>query len=65
MVKAYPGVTWSIAGLRPLRAALISCVGITAVGCTLSNPLFIWANGAGAGTQMLQKALAASSLPIG
>jgi NAD(P)H-quinone oxidoreductase subunit 2 len=65
VVKAYPDVTWSIAGLQPLRAALISCVVVTAVGGILSNPLFGWANGAVAGTPMLQKALAASGLPIG
>ena len=54
-----------MAGLQPLRAALISCVVVTAVGGILSNPLFGWANGAVAGTPMLQKALAASGLPIG
>ncbi|MGA0022808.1 MAG: NAD(P)H-quinone oxidoreductase subunit 2, partial [Vulcanococcus sp.] len=64
-VKAYPETTWNVAGLQPLRAALISCVVVTAVGGILSNPLFGWANGAVAGTPMLQKALAAANLPIG
>ncbi|NDG75481.1 MAG: NAD(P)H-quinone oxidoreductase subunit N [Synechococcaceae bacterium WB8_1B_136] len=66
VVKAYPAVSWGIAGLQPLRVALISCVVVTAVGGILSNPLFNWASGAVAGTPMLQKALAsATALPIG
>ncbi|MFZ9267287.1 MAG: proton-conducting transporter membrane subunit, partial [Vulcanococcus sp.] len=66
VVKSYPEVNWSLAGLQPLRAALVSCVVVTAVGGILSNPLFNWASGAVAGTPMLQKALAsASALPIG
>ena len=66
VVKNYPALSWNIAGLQPLRAALISCVVITAVGGILSNPLFNWASGAVAGTPMLQKALAAAgSLPVG
>jgi NAD(P)H-quinone oxidoreductase subunit 2 len=70
VVKAYPELSWSIAGLPPLRAALVSCVVVTAVGGILSNPLFNWASGAVSGTPMLQKALAAtamaaSSTPVG
>ena len=66
VVKSYPEVNWSLAGLQPLRAALVSCVAVTAVGGILSNPLFTWASGAVAGTPMLQKALAsAAGLPVG
>ena len=65
VVQAYPEPTWSVAGLQPLRFALISCVVVTAVGGILSNPLFGWANGAVSGTPMLQKVLAASGLPVG
>ena len=66
VVKSYPEVNWSLAGLQPLRAALVSCVAVTAVGGILSNPLFTWASGAVSGTPMLQKALAsAAGLPVG
>jgi NAD(P)H-quinone oxidoreductase subunit 2 len=65
VVQTYPELTWSVAGLQPLRFALISCVVVTAVGGILSNPLFGWANGAVSGTPMLQKVLAASGLPVG
>jgi NAD(P)H-quinone oxidoreductase subunit 2 len=66
VVKAYPDLNWNLAGLQPLRAALVSCVVVTAVGGILSNPLFTWASGAVSGTPMLQKALAsAAGLPVG
>lgn len=66
VVKAYPTPSWNIAGLQPLRTALITCVVVTAVGGILSNPLFNWASGTVAGTPMLQKVLAASAaLPVG
>lgn len=61
VVKAYPEVQWNLAGLQPLRAALIACVVVTAVGGILSNPLFSWASGAVAGTPILQRAIAASA----
>jgi len=60
VVKNYPAVTWAVPGLQPLRAALISCVVVTAIGGILSNPLFNWADSTVAGTPMLQKALAAA-----
>jgi NAD(P)H-quinone oxidoreductase subunit 2 len=31
VVKAYPAITWNLAGMQPLRAALVGCVVITAV----------------------------------
>ncbi len=64
VVKAYPELSWGIAGLPPLRAALITCVVVTAVGGILSNPLFTWASGAVSGTPMLQKALAATTTAL-
>ena len=66
VVKSYPALTWNVAGLPPLRAALVSCVVVTAIGGILSNPLFNWASGAVAGTPMLQKALATlTTAPVG
>jgi NAD(P)H-quinone oxidoreductase subunit 2 len=62
-VKAYPEISWSLAGMPSLRTALVACVLITAVGGVLSNPLFNWASGAVAGTPMLQRAIA-SALPV-
>ncbi len=65
VVKAYPPVTWAVAGLQPLRAALITCVVITAVGGILSNPVFSWASTAVTGTPMLQRAITlASATPL-
>ena len=57
-VKSYPEVRWSLMGMQPLRAALIGCVLVTAVGGILSNPLFQWANTAVTGTPLLQEAIA-------
>jgi NAD(P)H-quinone oxidoreductase subunit 2 len=57
VVKAYPAINWSVAGLPALRTALISCVIITAVGGILSNPLFTWASQAVTGTPMLVQAI--------
>ncbi|QEY30934.1 NAD(P)H-quinone oxidoreductase subunit N [Synechococcus sp. RSCCF101] len=66
VVQSYPDISWSLAGLAPLRTALVSCVFITAVGGILSNPLFQWANSTVAGTPILQKAIAqAPPLSIG
>jgi NAD(P)H-quinone oxidoreductase subunit 2 len=66
VVKSYPALTWNVAGLPPLRAALVSCVVVTAIGGILSNPLFNWASGAVAGTPMRQKALATlTTAPVG
>jgi NAD(P)H-quinone oxidoreductase subunit 2 len=45
-------------GMQPLRVALIGCVGVTAIGGILSNPLFQWANEAVAETPLLQQAIA-------
>jgi NAD(P)H-quinone oxidoreductase subunit 2 len=66
-VKNYPPINWSLAGMQPLRAALVSCVLVTAIGGILSSPLFDWASSTVAGTPILQQALAtaASSLPFG
>lgn len=64
VVKAYPAISWNLAGMQPLRAALVACVLITAVGGVLSNPLFNWANGAVTGTPMLQKAIAIGSATV-
>lgn len=64
-VKAYPPITWAVEGLQPLRAALITCVVITAVGGILSNPVFSWASTAVTGTPMLQRAITmASATPL-
>ena len=64
-VKAYPPITWAVEGLQPLRAALITCVVITAVGGILSNPVFNWASTAVTGTPMLQRAITlASATPL-
>ncbi len=60
VVKAYPAITWNLAGMPSLRAALVGCVLVTAVGGILSNPLFIWASSTVAGTPILQQAIAAS-----
>tara|TARA_B100001250_G_C19791444_1_gene786706 strand:+ start:409 stop:1980 length:1572 start_codon:yes stop_codon:yes gene_type:complete len=57
LVKSYPPIQWNIAGLPPLRIALLSCVLVTAIGGILSNPLFRWANSAITGTPILQQAL--------
>ena len=64
VVKNYPEISWNLAGLQPLRTALVACVVVTAVGGILSNPLFSWANGAVAGTPILQQAIANSSAPL-
>ena len=51
--------------MQPLRAALITCVVITAVGGILSNPVFSWASTAVTGTPMLQRAITmASATPL-
>jgi NAD(P)H-quinone oxidoreductase subunit 2 len=60
VVKAYPAIQWNLAGMQPLRAALVGCVVVTAVGGILSSPLFDWASGAVAGTPILQQAIAAA-----
>ena len=66
VVKAYPPIHWNLAGLRPLRFALVFCVVITAVGGILSRPLFTLADEAVAGTPMLQQFLAfGSGSPLG
>ncbi|KEF43160.1 MAG: NAD(P)H-quinone oxidoreductase subunit 2 [Cyanobium sp. CACIAM 14] len=66
VVKAYPTITWNLAGMQPLRAALVGCVVITAVGGVLSSPLFEWASSTVSGTPILQKAIAAVNiLPLG
>ena len=57
VVKAYPEISWNLAGLQPLRAALITCLLATAVGGVLSNPLFTWANSTVAGTPILMRAI--------
>ncbi|MFM7268888.1 MAG: NAD(P)H-quinone oxidoreductase subunit N [Cyanobium sp.] len=65
-VKAYPAVSWNLAGMQPLRFALISCVLATAVGGILSSPLFDWATSTVAGTPFLQQAIAVlPAVPIG
>ncbi len=65
VVKAYPPITWAVEGMQPLRAALITCVVITAVGGILSNPVFSWASAAVTGTPMLQRAITlASATPL-
>ncbi len=65
-VKSYPAITWSLAGMQPLRVALIGCVLVTAIGGILSSPLFDWATATVAGTPILQQALAiAPSLSVG
>jgi NAD(P)H-quinone oxidoreductase subunit 2 len=63
VVKAYPAISWSLAGMQPLRAALVGCVVITAVGGVLSSPLFEWASSTVAGTPILQQAIASVNLP--
>jgi NAD(P)H-quinone oxidoreductase subunit 2 len=66
VVKAYPEITWTLPGLQPLRAALLVCLLITAVGGVLSNPLFAWANQTVEGTPLLKEVIAASGrLPSG
>ncbi|MCP9807849.1 NAD(P)H-quinone oxidoreductase subunit N [Cyanobium sp. HWJ4-Hawea] len=61
VVKAYPQISWSVAGLPALRTALVGCVIVTAVGGILSNPLFTWASDAVTGTPILQQAIASAS----
>jgi NAD(P)H-quinone oxidoreductase subunit 2 len=65
VVKAYPEPSWNLAGMPALRAALLGCVAVTAVGGILSSPLFSWASGAVAGTPILQQAIAlATAQPL-
>ena len=65
VVKCYPAISWNLAGLQPLRAALVSCLMVTAIGGILSSPLFEWANTTVAGTPILQQAIASGqSLPL-
>ena len=47
---------------NPLRAALVGCVVVTAVGGVLSSPLFDWASSTVAGTPILQQAIAAAAI---
>lgn len=61
VVKAYPPIQWNLAGMQPLRAALVSCVVVTAIGGILSSPLFDWASATVAGTPILQAALATAN----
>ncbi|MEB3300886.1 MAG: NAD(P)H-quinone oxidoreductase subunit N [Cyanobacteriota bacterium] len=61
VVKAYPPIQWNLAGMQPLRAALVSCVIVTAIGGILSSPLFEWASATVAGTPILQAALATAN----
>ena len=61
VVKAYPPIQWNLAGMQPLRAALIGCVVVTAIGGILSSPLFDWASATVAGTPILQAALASAN----
>jgi NAD(P)H-quinone oxidoreductase subunit 2 len=63
VVKAYPPIQWNLAGMQPLRTALVSCVVVTAVGGILSSPLFDWASSTVAGTPILQAALANVHVP--
>ena len=64
-VKSYPPISWALDGMQPLRAALVTCVVITAVGGILSNPVFSWASAAVTGTPMLQRAITlASATPL-
>ncbi|MBM5800780.1 MAG: NAD(P)H-quinone oxidoreductase subunit 2, partial [Cyanobacteria bacterium K_DeepCast_35m_m2_023] len=67
VVKAYPEIHWSLRGMPALRAALVACVVVTAVGGILSNPLFTWAGQAVSGTPMLRESIAAAALfhPLG
>lgn len=61
VVKSYPAISWNLAGMQPLRAALVGCVVVTAVGGILSSPLFNWASSTVAGTPILQQAIASAS----
>jgi NAD(P)H-quinone oxidoreductase subunit 2 len=63
VVKAYPPIQWNLAGMQPLRAALVTCVVVTAVGGILSSPLFDWASSTVAGTPILQAVLANAHVP--
>lgn len=63
VVKSYPAIEWNLAGMQPLRAALLGCVIVTAVGGVLSSPLFDWASAAVTGTPLLQQAIAAAGTP--
>jgi hypothetical protein len=49
--------------MQPLRAALVGCLMVTAIGGILSSPLFEWANATVAGTPMLQQAIASPVSP--
>jgi NAD(P)H-quinone oxidoreductase subunit 2 len=57
VVKTYPEIRWNLAGMQPLRAALVSCVVVTAIGGVLSSPLFDWASAAVTGTPLLVQSL--------
>ena len=58
IVKTYPEIKWNIVGLPPLRIALYTCIGVTALGGILSNPLFKLANSAVSETPFLHNILA-------
>ncbi len=60
-VKSYPPIRWDLAGMQPLRTALVACVLVTAIGGILSSPLFDWASGAVNGTPILQQAIATAA----
>ena len=66
VVKNYPPISWTLTGMQPLRAGLVTCVVVTAIGGILSSPLFDWASATVTGTPILQQAIAAApSLPLG
>ena len=61
IVKSYPAINWNIVGLPPLRFALYTCVGVTALGGILSNPIFKLANTAVSETSFLKEIIALSN----
>ena len=40
VIKDYPAPTWNLPG-QPLRAALVFCVAVTAIGGVLSSPVHL------------------------
>lgn len=55
-VNAYPPITWTAQGLRPMQISLILAIVATSLAGILSNPLFALANSSVVRTPMLQAA---------
>jgi len=64
-VKAYPPITWTAQGLRPMQVSLILAVVATSLAGILSNPLFALANSSVVRTPMLQPQALSAQVAVG